>query len=320
MCYIFDMIDLHSHSAASDGVLSPADSARYAHEKKLSTWALTDHDTVDGLKEAAHVCAECGINFVPGIEINIAWPTGEFHLLGLGLRRYSDELKAVVEYLTEDRYKRNSEIVRKMNQDGYKYTLEEIQSSFTASQIGRPHFADFLVKKGIVRNRQEGFNRFLAKGKNWYVSHTGEDLETAVEAIKILLNLLINGTKTACIGEISNFVISCAFVLPASVIYYANKTRKNAFIGLICGVVINCIVGALLNAYLLIPLYAKVFYKTEDISGIIKAGTDKNSLIHDLRSFILFAVVPFNLIKTVLVTVVTGIIYKPVSHLLKKPV
>lgn len=142
----------------------------------------------------------------------------------------------------------------------------------------------------------------------------------AVEAIKILLNLLINGTKTACIGEISNFVISCAFVLPASVIYYANKTRKNAFIGLICGVVINCIVGALLNAYLLIPLYAKVFYKTEDISGIIKAGTDKNSLIHDLRSFILFAVVPFNLIKTVLVTVVTGIIYKPVSHLLKKPV
>lgn len=81
------MIDLHSHSSASDGLLSPADSAFYAAEKGLTTWALTDHDTVDGLKDAAKVCMETGVNFVPGIEITIAWPTGEFHLLGLGLRK-----------------------------------------------------------------------------------------------------------------------------------------------------------------------------------------------------------------------------------------
>ena len=76
------MIDLHSHSSASDGLLSPADSAKYAIEKKLKVWALTDHDTVDGLREAAKICMESDIIFDPGIEINIQWPTGEFHLLG----------------------------------------------------------------------------------------------------------------------------------------------------------------------------------------------------------------------------------------------
>ena len=182
--YIGFMIDLHTHSSASDGILLPEEFALYVAEKNLSVWALTDHDTVDGLKAAAKTCLKTGVIFVPGIEINIAWPCGEFHLLGLGLRRKSEELKNVIEYLTEERNRRNSEIVRKMNEDGYNFTLEEIRSCFSASQIGRPHFADFLVKKGIVKNRQEAFDRFLSRGKRWYVTHTGENLETAVEAIK----------------------------------------------------------------------------------------------------------------------------------------
>ena len=177
------MIDLHSHSAASDGVFSPADSARYAIEKKLEVWALTDHDTVDGLKEAAKTCLESDIIFDPGIEINIAWSTGEFHLLGHGLRRYSDELKAVIDYLSEDRKNRNLEIVHKMNQDGFEVTLEEIESQFSASQIGRPHFAQYLVRKGTVKTVQEAFNRYLGSGRPWYVSHTGENLDVAVSAI-----------------------------------------------------------------------------------------------------------------------------------------
>ncbi len=178
------MIDLHSHSSASDGLLSPADSARYAAEKGLTTWALTDHDTVDGLKDAAKVCLETGVNFVPGIEITIAWPTGEFHLLGLGLRKKSEELKNVIEYVTHERHERNLQIVKKMNEDGYNFTLGQIESSFSASQIGRPHFADFLVQQKIVRNRQEAFDRFFANGQRWYASHNGENLEVAVEAIK----------------------------------------------------------------------------------------------------------------------------------------
>ena len=78
-----------------------------------------------------------------------------------------------------------------MNEDGYGFTLEEIESCFSASQIGRPHFAEFLVQKGIVRNRQEAFDRFLSRGKRWYVTHTGENLEVAVEAIKMLLLVIL---------------------------------------------------------------------------------------------------------------------------------
>lgn len=180
------MIDLHSHSSASDGIFSPAEAAEYAIQKNLKVWALTDHDTVDGLFEAARVCAESdsGIIFVPGIEINVRWPTGEFHLLGLGLRRYSEGLKDVVADLTESRRVRNQQIVDLMNRDGIEVTLDEIESKFSESQIGRPHFASYLMQIGKVKHRQEAFDRFLGKGRPYYVSHDGEDLDVAVEAVK----------------------------------------------------------------------------------------------------------------------------------------
>lgn len=180
------MIDLHSHSSASDGILSPRESAEYAIQKNLKVWALTDHDTVDGLKEAARTCAESesGIIFVPGIEINVRWPTGEFHLLGLGLRKHSDELKDLTEDLKESRRARNQEIVEKMNRDGIEVTLSQIEEMFSESQIGRPHFASFLMKIGKVKHRQEAFDRFLGKGRPYHVNHEGADLDVAVEAIR----------------------------------------------------------------------------------------------------------------------------------------
>lgn len=178
------MIDLHSHSSASDGLLSPADSARYAIEKGLSVWALTDHDTVSGLYDAAKVCLENEIIFVPGIEINVQWPTGEFHLLGLGLQKYSDDLRDVVEKADEARKNRNLELIEKMNKDGIDVTLEELESKFTESQLGRPHFAAFMVEKKIVKTRQDAFNKYLNRGRPWYVPHEGIDLDVAVEAIK----------------------------------------------------------------------------------------------------------------------------------------
>ena len=180
------MIDLHSHSSASDGIFSPKEAAEYAIQKKLKVWALTDHDTTDGLAEAAKTCAESesGIIFVPGIEINVRWPTGEFHLLGLGLRKNSEELREIVKDLTESRRNRNLEIVEKMNRDGIEITLEEIESQFITKQLGRPHFAEFLMKIGKVKHRQEAFDRFLGKGKPYHVNHEGADLDVAVAAIK----------------------------------------------------------------------------------------------------------------------------------------
>ena len=139
-----------------------------------------------------------------------------------------------------------------------------------------------------------------------------------IEFLKILLNLLINGTQTAFVGELANFLIGCAFVVPASIIYYRKKSRKSAVAGLGCGIVVNGITGALLNAYLLLPVYAKVFFKADSLDLIIGMGTEKNSLISGLTSFIIWAVVPFNFIKCLLVMIITLLIYKPISHLIKK--
>lgn len=180
------MIDLHSHSSASDGVLTPEEAAGHAVQKKLLAWALTDHDTVDGLSGAARACAKSGspVIFVPGIEVSIRWPSGEFHLLGLGLRSYSDELRSLTDNLSENRRNRNLEIVENMNRDGIDVTLEEIESLFPTKQLGRPHFASYLVQIKKVRCVQEAFNRYLGKGRPYYVKNEGEDLDVAVEAIK----------------------------------------------------------------------------------------------------------------------------------------
>lgn len=181
------MIDLHSHSSASDGAFSPADSARYAIQKKLRVWALTDHDTTSGLSEAAKTCfQECPeMIFVPGIEINIAWDSGEFHLLGLCLQKCSEELQATMDYLSEDRTNRNLQIIEMIKRDtGIELNLQELESKFDTKQIGRPHFARMLVELKVVKKMQDAFDKYLGSGRPWYVGHAGENLETAVEAIK----------------------------------------------------------------------------------------------------------------------------------------
>lgn len=138
-----------------------------------------------------------------------------------------------------------------------------------------------------------------------------------IETVKILLNLVINGTVTAFVGEIANFCMGCSFVIPAAIIYYSHKTKINSRIGLIVATFTAVVVGALLNAYVLLPTYGRVFFKTDSLEPIIGMGADKNSAISGLASFILLAVVPFNLLKYGAVSIITALIYKPISHLLK---
>ena len=133
----------------------------------------------------------------------------------------------------------------------------------------------------------------------------------AVELLKILLNLVINGTTTAGVGEVANFVIGCALVLPAAVIYRRMHTRKGAIIGMAVGTVFMMVVGCFLNAFVLLPIYATAFGMP--ISGLVEMGTAVNGGITDLTTFVLFAVAPFNLLKGVLVSLIVFIIYKKIS-------
>lgn len=177
------MIDLHSHSTASDGSLSPSALVTYAAEKGVRVLALTDHDTIDGLAEAEQACLSHGITFVPGVELNIAWPTGEFHLLGLGLRAIDPSLQKLLEYLQQSRINRNTQIVQTMNNDGINISMEALSAYYDTQSLGRPHIADFLVKNKQVKNVQQAFDRFLGRGRPYYVGRQGLDLDQAIRAI-----------------------------------------------------------------------------------------------------------------------------------------
>lgn len=137
----------------------------------------------------------------------------------------------------------------------------------------------------------------------------------AIELVKILLNLLINGTKTGGVGEVANFLIGCALCVPAGIIYRRNRTRKGAVIGMIAGVIFMTVIGCFINAYILLPVYAKIFEMPLD--SLVAAGTAINPRITSLSAFVAFVVAPFNLLKGVLVSMVVFLIYKKISPILK---
>lgn len=137
-----------------------------------------------------------------------------------------------------------------------------------------------------------------------------------IEALKIILNLLINGTVTAGIGEFANFLIGCSLIVPAAILYRSGKSKKSALIGMVAGTVLMTIIGALINAYVLLPVYANVFGMP--ISALIEMGSKVNGNITDMTTFIILAVVPFNLLKGALTAVITMLLYKRVSILLHK--
>lgn len=178
------MIDLHVHTTASDGQYTPSEIIQKAKDKNLKAIAITDHDTVNGIEEGRKAAKEANIDFVPGIELNINGSAGEFHLLGLGIQTVSKSMESILENVIKNRDLRNQSIIEKMQQDGVDITLEELNQEFPNTIIGRPHFAAILVKKGVVKVRQQAFDQYLARGRKWYVERIGTNLDEAIVAIK----------------------------------------------------------------------------------------------------------------------------------------
>jgi riboflavin transporter FmnP len=133
------------------------------------------------------------------------------------------------------------------------------------------------------------------------------------ELIKIVLKLLIKGTSTAFVGDFANFVVGCAFVLPASMIYHAKPGKKTAGIGLICGTLIMTVFGSAFNGLYLIPKFAQMF---GGLDGIIAMGSKVNGNINSIWTLVFFSVVPFNLIKGVVVSILAFLLYKRISPLM----
>ncbi len=134
------------------------------------------------------------------------------------------------------------------------------------------------------------------------------------ELLKVLLKLLLKGTSTAFVGDFANFVVGCSFVLPASMLYHRVKTKKGAILALVLGTITLSIFGSLFNAYYLIPKFSELFGLPLD--AIVAMGTETNSAITSVWTLVLFAVVPFNLVKGAVVSLLTFLLYKRIERLM----
>jgi predicted metal-dependent phosphoesterase TrpH len=161
--------DFHCHSTYSDGRLRPEALLELAARLGLKILALTDHDTVAGLSEAREAAQKHGIELVSGVEISADFGPGTMHIVGLDFDSGSKAFLGELEKLQQARRDRNPQIFRKLREAGIALEEAEVERLAEGGQVGRPHFAQALLDKGVVKNFEEAFERFLAKGRPAYV-------------------------------------------------------------------------------------------------------------------------------------------------------
>ena len=181
-------IDLHIHTTASDGTLTPSEVISQALKIKLKAIAITDHDTLAGSKEALQAGIPSPLNFLTGVEISAASPSfyaasGSFHLLGYSIRLDDPALNHALEKLQQARKNRNPAIIDRLNELGIAITLDEVRREAGEGQLGRPHIAKLLVKKGFVGSMDQAFDRYLGADGPAYVDKYRIECRKAIELI-----------------------------------------------------------------------------------------------------------------------------------------
>jgi 3',5'-nucleoside bisphosphate phosphatase len=181
-------IDLHIHSTASDGTYSPKEILALAEKLQLAAIAITDHDTIDGSKEAIVSGIPLDLNFLTGVEISAAPPrsffcSGSFHILGYLFRLDDPLLNQTLSELQLARENRNPGIIKRLNDLGINISIQEVIEFSGEGQAGRPHIARLMIKKGYVESIDEAFDKYLAKGKPAYVDKYRVECGRIVEII-----------------------------------------------------------------------------------------------------------------------------------------
>lgn len=177
-----EFVDLQVHSTASDGALSPAKVVEAARDAKLHAFALTDHDTVDGLPEAIAAGAELGVRIIPGVELSSHFDDDELHLLGLHLSN-QDAMRSALLALQAGRVDRAEKIVAVLNKHSIPVTMEAVLAEADKGAVGRPHIARAMVAGGWVRDFRDAFDRWIGFGRPAYMAKDRFDVADAIALV-----------------------------------------------------------------------------------------------------------------------------------------
>ena len=177
--------DLHSHSNVSDGVLPPQDVVARAHEQGVELYALTDHDEVGGLEQAASAAQRLGLAFVPGVEVSVTWGSTTLHIVGLGVEYRGGRLEARLGAVRSGRISRAQEMAEQLARVGIEGAFDgALVYAGNPQMISRTHFARYLVETGHCRDVKDVFSRYLVEGKPGFVPHAWAALDEAIDMIR----------------------------------------------------------------------------------------------------------------------------------------
>lgn len=177
-------IDLHVHSTCSDGWLTPEEVVALGAAQGLNIFALTDHDTLDGIEAAKAASSQAEISFIPGIEISSVWKNTEVHIVGLGVESEAAALSQGVAELRESRRERTHKIIKKLIRAGVSSEISTIIETYGRDHLTRSHFARHLTQLGVCKSEDEAFRRYLGRQKPAFVSSGWVDYIEAVRWIR----------------------------------------------------------------------------------------------------------------------------------------
>ncbi len=177
------LIDLHTHTTASDGTFSPRELVKMAKDEGLEALAITDHDTTAGNAEAADAGREYDFEVVPGVEISADAPFGSQHIVGLYLNSDAEKMESALRELRDFRDKRNQKMIVLLEELGIPVTMAELQIEAGGDLVGRPHFAALLLKRGYVNTYQEAFEKYLKAGGKAYLDKKRLPADEAIQMI-----------------------------------------------------------------------------------------------------------------------------------------
>ncbi len=177
-------IDLHVHSNASDGTYAPAKLVEYALQKKLSAFALTDHDTISGIESAIYSAKNTFLNVIPGVELSTTYHSKDVHILGLFIDYTSEWLINQLNELNNLRSKRNVLMCDLLSKEGFHISMAKLHEKFGDTVITRAHFARYLLDEGYINSMKEAFDKYIDKGAPCYVPKVKCTPNEAIDIIK----------------------------------------------------------------------------------------------------------------------------------------